>query len=86
MKKRGWILVLMLVAGAVVGLLLGELTHDISFLSWLSFGGKFGISPNAPMTLELAAFRLTFGVELNLTVAVVLCMGIAALLYRRFVK
>ena len=85
MKKTKWLLLLFLLAGAVVGLLLGELTKDISFLSWLSFGRDFGLSPEEPLVLELVVMRLRLGLTLNLSVSVIICMGAAGLIYRKFV-
>ncbi len=86
MKRRNWLLALFLLAGAVVGLLLGELTKNISFLKWLSFGQNFGLSPENPLMLELVVIRLKLGITLNLSVSVILCMGLAGLLYRKFGK
>ncbi len=86
MKRSKWLLVLFLLAGAVVGLLIGELTKNISFLNWLSYGQNFGISPNDPLELKLVVLQLKFGLTLNLSVSVILCIGIAGLLYRKFAK
>ena len=86
MKKNRIVLFFMLLAGAVVGMLIGELTRGISFLSWLSYGQSFGISPDQPLRLELIFIRLQFGLTFQLSVSVILCMGIAGLIYRRYVR
>ena len=86
MKRNKILLVLFLLAGAVVGMLLGELTKDISFLSWLSFGQDFGLSFENPMQLDLVILRLKLGLALNLSVGVILCMAAAGLLFRKFVR
>jgi len=86
MKRNKFLLILFLLAGAVVGLLLGELTKDVSFLSWLSYGQGFGLSFDNPMELNLIILQLKLGLTLNLSVAVILCMGAAGLLFRKFVR
>ena len=41
-NKNFWILLLLLLAGIVLGGFLGEATKSISLLSWLNFGQSFG--------------------------------------------
>ncbi|MDR1157830.1 MAG: DUF4321 domain-containing protein [Oscillospiraceae bacterium] len=86
MRGRRWLLALFLMAGAVIGLLIGELTRSVPALQWLSFGQSFGLSPENPLVLELVVLRLKFGLTIQLSVSVILCMGAAGLLYRRFGK
>ncbi|MDR0671059.1 MAG: DUF4321 domain-containing protein [Oscillospiraceae bacterium] len=86
MRGRTWLLALFLMAGAVIGLLVGEMTRSLPALRWLSFGRDFGVSPESPLVLELVVLRLKFGLTLHLSVSVILCMGAAGLLYRRFGK
>ncbi|MDR3208217.1 MAG: DUF4321 domain-containing protein [Oscillospiraceae bacterium] len=77
---------LFMMAGAVVGLLVAEVTKDVSFLSWLGFGGQFGLGTEAPLTLDLILLRLQFGVTFHLSVAVIVCMALAGLLFRKFAR
>ncbi|MDR0381360.1 MAG: DUF4321 domain-containing protein [Oscillospiraceae bacterium] len=86
MKGRKWLLALFLMAGAVIGLLVGEMTRSVPALQWLSFGRDIGFSPENPLALELVVLRLKFGLTLHLSVSVIICMGAAGLLYRRFGK
>ena len=44
-NKNFWILLLLLLAGIVLGGFIGNLTAGIPMLSWLSFGQSFGITP-----------------------------------------
>ena len=39
--KNYWALTLLILAGIVIGGFIGELTHGISALSWLSYGHTF---------------------------------------------
>ena len=42
-EKNLWILLLFILSGLVLGGLLGELTKEISYLNWLSYGQSFGL-------------------------------------------
>lgn len=50
-NKNFWILLLLLLAGIVLGGFLGEATKSISLLSWLNFGQSFGL--DTPLVLNL---------------------------------
>ena len=39
--KNYWTLLLLVLAGIVLGGFIGELTSNISFLSWLNYGQSF---------------------------------------------
>jgi hypothetical protein len=86
MKRNKWLLFLFLIAGAVVGLLIGELTQNIPFLSWLGFAGEFGVGAEHPVALDLIILKLQFGLTFRPSVAVILCMIFAGLLFRRFAR
>ena len=49
-NKNFWILLLLLLAGIVLGGFLGEATKSISLLSWLNFGQSFGL--DTPLILH----------------------------------
>ena len=42
-RKNFWILLIMLLAGIVLGGFMGQLANGISWLSWLNFGQSFGL-------------------------------------------
>ena len=42
-NKNYWVLLLLVLAGVVLGGFIGELTSNISFLHWLSYGQSFGL-------------------------------------------
>ena len=57
--KNRWALVLMILAGIVLGSFIATLTDGISWLSWLSFGQTFGFQN--PIILDLGLrFRCAF--------------------------
>ena len=79
--KNIWILILCLLAGLVIGGLIGELTKNVDFLWWLSYGEEFGLS--SPITLNLSVITLTFGLTFKINVASIIGMVIAVFIYRK---
>ena len=51
--KNGWALFLLILAGVMLGSLIGHLTSNIGALSWLDYGTSFGLK--SPVTLDLVA-------------------------------
>ena len=78
--KNYWTLLLLVLAGIVLGGFIGELTSNVSFLSWLSYGQSFGLSD--PLVLNLGFLLLTFGLKIKITIAGIIGILIAILIYR----
>jgi hypothetical protein len=82
-KSSGWLLAVLLIGGVVVGALIAQATKNAQYLSWLSYACSFGVSPDKPMILDLSVIRVAFGFEMGISIAQVLCLLAAVLLYRR---
>lgn len=65
----------------VIGGLLGELTKNVDFLWWLSYGQSFGLQN--PIILDLNIVTLTFGLMFKVNVASIIGMIIAIFIYRK---
>ena len=78
--KNGWTLLLLVLAGVVLGGFIGSLTEGISGLSWLNYGQSFGL--DSPMVLNLGILVITFGLTIKITMASILGIVIAILVYR----
>lgn len=78
--KNYWTLLLLVLAGIVSGGFIGELTSNVSFLSWLNYGQSFGLSD--PLVLNLGILVLTFGLKIKITIAGIIGILIAILIYR----
>ena len=78
--KNGWTLLLLVLAGVVLGGFIGSLAANVSGLSWLNYGQNFGLS--SPVELNLGFIILTFGLEFNITIASVIGVIIAFVVYR----
>ena len=80
-EKNIWILLVFILAGLVIGGLIGQLAQNIDFLWWLSYGQSFGFS--TPIQLDLNIIQLTFGLMLKINIASIIGMAIAIFLYRK---
>ena len=79
-KNSPWALLLFMLCGLVLGGFIGMLTRDISWLSWLSYGQSFGLS--SPLVLDLGVMVLTFGITINITMASIVGILLAIIIYR----
>ncbi|MDD6208778.1 MAG: DUF4321 domain-containing protein [Clostridiales bacterium] len=79
--KNNWALFLMILSGVVLGGFIGMLSEKVSFLSWLSYGQSFGLSN--PVTLDLGVMALTFGITVHISIASIIGVVIAIIIYRK---
>ncbi len=77
--KNNWALFLLVLAGIVIGSFIADATAGISFLSWLNYGQKFGLTN--PFTLNLGIIVLTFGLSVKITLGSILGIIIAVIIY-----
>ena len=78
--KNFWILLIMLLSGIVLGGFIGNLAQGVAGLSWLNFGQSFGT--DAPIVLNFGILVLTFGLSIKITMASIIGVIIAILVYR----
>ena len=81
-EKNVIVLILFILCGLVVGGLIGELTKDISFLNWLSYGQSFGLTE--PLTLDLGVMQLTLGLMVKINISGIIGIILATFIYRKF--
>lgn len=78
--KNNWALFLLLLSGIVLGGFIGNLAAGVPGLSWLSYGQSFGLT--SPIVLDLGIMVLTFGLSIKITIASIIGVLIAILIYR----
>ena len=66
-RKNFWILLVMLLAGIVLGGFMGQLANGISWLSWLNFGQSFGL--DSPLVINFGILVITLGLTIKITMA-----------------
>lgn len=75
-----WGILVVIVVGVVIGEIITYLTADVSGLGWLSLGYRFGLT--SPLVLDLNIISITFGLAININVAVIIGLIISALVYK----
>jgi hypothetical protein len=82
--KRGrnpwWVLIVILIAGAMLGSVLANAIGQFTYLSWLGRSVVVGLSP--PVVIDLGVMTVTAGFTLRLNLAIVLGILIAAYVFR----
>lgn len=76
MKKVNWVLVLLVLIGFVIGRFIGTYFDG----TFLNYGQTFGLS--SPIELNMGFVILTFGLQFNITIASVIGVIIAFVVYR----
>lgn len=80
-EKNIWILLVFLLAGLVVGGLLGRLASSVSWLWWLSYEQEFGLE--TPLVLDLNVLKLTFGLMFKINIASIIGMVLSIFIYKK---
>ena len=82
MKGRSqniWVLILLLLAGVVLGGFLAQLLSGYPALSWLGYGKSFGLTS----PLVLGVLTLQFAFTVRFTIAGILGIVLAFFIYRK---
>ena len=79
-NRNFWILLILLMSGIVLGGFFGNLAAGIPWLSWLNFGQSFGL--DSPLILNLGILVITFGLSIKITMASIIGVAIAIIIYR----
>lgn len=79
--KNNWALFWLILAGIVIGGLIGDLTKGISFLEWLNYGKSFGI-PEA-ISIDLRVIQLSFQLIIHISIASIIGVAISIFVYRK---
>lgn len=78
--KNFWILLLLLLAGIVLGGFVGNLASGVKGLAWLNYGQSFGLMD--PLVLDLGILVITFGLSIRVTMASIIGVVVALITYR----
>ena len=76
MKRINWVLVVLVLIGFVIGRFIGTYFDG----TFLNYGLSFGLS--SPIELNMGFVILTFGLQFNITIASVIGVIIAFVVYR----
>lgn len=77
--KNSWALFLFILTGIVLGGFIGMLAEGVPALSWLAYG-PFGLQE--PVVLNFGILVLTFGLSIKITIASIVGVILAVIIYR----
>ena len=78
--KSGWILIVLILSGLVIGGLLGEIASKIDFLWWLGYSQSFGLT--TPLQLDLSIIQLTFAITFKISISSIIGMVAGIFIYK----
>lgn len=84
--KKAFLFIFCIVSAVVLGSVLADLTKEVPWLTWLSYGTSVGLGSETPAVLDLSVIRLTFAFEMRICIAQVLLIGAAFYLHARLSK
>ncbi len=80
-EKNIWVLLVFLLAGLVIGGLLGKLAAGVPWLWWLSYEQEFGLQ--TPFVLDLSVLKITFGLMFKINIASIVGMILSIFIYKK---
>ncbi|HTD46320.1 MAG TPA: DUF4321 domain-containing protein [bacterium] len=86
-RNPWWILVVIVIAGAMLGNVLAGAVGQFTYLAWLSRSIRFGLIPPGigqvqPFVINLQVLTLTLGLAVRLNLAIILGILVAAFVFR----
>jgi hypothetical protein len=84
--KRTIAFLFFLLAGILLGTILGRVCEGVSFLSWLAYTLSVGIDTGSPVVLDLIVCKLAFGFTLSVNAAQIICVIISLIIYNKTCK
>ena len=84
--KRTIAFLFFLLAGILLGTILGRVCEGVPILSWLAYTLSVGLDTGSPMVLDLIVFKLAFGFTLSVNAAQIICVIIALIIYSKTCK
>ena len=75
-----WILLVIVIAGAMLGSVLANAIGQSTYLSWLGRSIAVGLAP--PVVLDLHVLAITFGFTVRLNLGVLIGILVAAYVFR----
>lgn len=78
--KNFWVLLILLLSGIVLGSFIGDVAQTLPGLTWLNFGQSFGL--DSPLVVNLGVIVITFGLTIRITMASIIGVALALVIYR----
>ncbi|WP_027430777.1 DUF4321 domain-containing protein [Lachnospira multipara] len=80
--KNGWLLLLFIIIGIVLGGLVAEAAKGVPGISWLSYGQTIGTVDGNLTTIDLGVIIFTIALQIKLTVASIIGIILAIIVFK----
>lgn len=84
MKNNNVAVIIVMLAGLVLGGVIANAVSNVPYLSWLAYGQYFGT--DNPLVLNLGVLVFTLGLQIHITIAGILGMAVALFIYLQMSK
>ena len=81
-SKNTWALILLMLAGVVIGGFIGDYAGNLPYLAWLKYGRDFGLLQ--PLALDLGILSIHFGFTIRFTICGILGILLAIFIYKKW--
>ena len=81
--KKTFLFLFYLLAGILTGSLLANLCRAIPVLSWMGYANTIGFAAGTPAVLDLIIVKITFGFAMSVSIAQIITISIAMVLYNK---
>lgn len=78
--KNNWALFLLILSGIMLGGFIGNLLSGVPGFGWLNYGQTFGLT--SPIIFDIGIMVITFGLSIKITIASIVGVLLAILIYR----
>ena len=81
--RSKWGTFFVIICGGALGSLIGEVCRGFKPLAWFGQSKAIGLSVNDPALLDLIFFKLRFGISFEFSIATLVFMFIALIIYKK---
>lgn len=81
--KNTFMFLFYLLAGIIVGSLIGNVCIGVPGLTWLGYAKTIGFAATNPAVLDLIIVKITFGFSMSVSVAQIIAIILAVFVYNR---
>jgi hypothetical protein len=78
--KSNFTLIFLMLSALVLSVLIGELTHNIGYLKWLTWGDSIGFDT---VNLDLSIIHLSFAFHMQVNVVQIVLVATALLMHKK---
>lgn len=84
--KKNIAFIFFLLAGITLGAFLASVCVGTKYFNWLAWGRSIGLSTESPVILDLQVIKIAFGATLRVSIAQIITIPVAILIFAKTCK